>query len=125
MVKDAEMHAEEDKQRRAKVEIRNRAEQLAHSTERTLAEAEGKADAELKTEIESAIADLRSALEDENAGEAELEPKINALMALSMKLGEAMYKAQEQAADAGPTPQADDGVVDAHFEEVDDSTKKD
>jgi len=125
MVKDAEMHAEEDKQRRAKVEIRNRAEQLAHSTERTLAEAEGKADAELKTEIEAAIADLRSALEDENAGEAELEPKINALMALSMKLGEAMYKAQEQAADAGPTPQADDGVVDAHFEEVDDSTKKD
>jgi molecular chaperone DnaK len=125
MVKDAEMHAEEDKQRRAKVEIRNRAEQLAHSTERTLAEAEGKADTELKTEIESAIADLRSALEDENAGEAELEPKINALMALSMKLGEAMYKAQEQAADAGPTPQADDGVVDAHFEEVDDSTKKD
>ena len=125
MVKDAELHAEEDKQRRARVEIRNRAEQLAHSTERTLAEAEGKIDAALKAEIEPAIADLRKALEDDNAGEAELEPKINALMALSMKLGEAMYKAQEQGADAGGAPQADDGVVDAHFEEVDDSAKKD
>jgi len=122
MVKDAELHASEDKARRARVEARNQAEQLIHSTERTLAEAGGKIDAGLKGEVETAIADLRSAMEDENAGEAELAPKIQALMTVSMKVGEAMYKPQDEAGDGGHAG-GDDSVVDADFEEIDDSKK--
>ena len=122
MVKDAELHASEDKAKRARVEARNQAEQLIHSTERTVTEADGKIDAGLKGEVESAIADLRSAMEDENAGEAELAPKIQALMTVSMKVGEAMYKPQEEAGDGGHAG-GDDSVVDADFEEIDDNKK--
>jgi molecular chaperone DnaK len=123
MVKDAELHASEDKARRARVEARNQAEQLIHSTERTLTEAGDKVDAGLKGEVETAIADLRSAMQDENAGEAELAPKIQALMTVSMKVGEAMYRPQEEADGAGHAA-GDDSVVDADFEEIDE-TKKD
>ena len=122
MVKDAELHASEDKAKRARVEARNQAEQLIHSTERTVTEADGKIDAGLKGEVETAIADLRSAMEDENAGEAELAPKIQALMTVSMKVGEAMYKPQEEAGDGGHAG-GDDSVVDADFEEIDDNKK--
>ncbi len=122
MVKDAELHASEDKAKRARVEARNQAEQLIHSTERTLTEAGDKIDAGLKGEVETAIADLRSAMEDENAGEAELAPKIQALMTVSMKVGEAMYKPQDEAGDGGHAG-GDDSVVDADFEEIDDSKK--
>ncbi|MFP5469024.1 MAG: molecular chaperone DnaK, partial [Alphaproteobacteria bacterium] len=69
------------------------------------------------------IADLRSAMQDENAGEAELAPKIQALMTVSMKVGEAMYRPQEEADGAGHAA-GDDSVVDADFEEIDE-TKKD
>ena len=72
--------------------------------------------------MKAAIADLRSAMEDENAGEAELAPKIQALMTVSMKVGEAMYKPQEEAGDGGHAG-GDDSVVDADFEEIDDSRK--
>jgi len=124
MVKDAELHATEDKARRARVESRNQAEQLIHSTERTVTEAGDKIEAELKSEVEAAIADLRSAMQDENAGEAELAPKIQALMTVSMKMGEAMYKPQDEASPGGHA-EADDAVVDADFEEIDESQKKD
>ncbi|MFZ5931500.1 MAG: molecular chaperone DnaK [Pseudomonadota bacterium] len=122
MVKDAELHASEDKAKRARVEARNQAEQLIHSTERTLTEAGDKVDAGLKGEVETAIAELRSAMQDENAGEAELAPKIQALMTVSMKVGEAMYKPQEEAGDGGHAG-GDDSVVDADFEEIDDNKK--
>jgi len=124
MVKDAELHAAEDKARRARVEARNQAEQLIHSTERTLNEAGDKIDTALKGEVEAAIADLRSAMQDENAGEAELAPKIQALMTVSMKMGEAMYKPQDDASPGGRA-ETDDSVVDADFEEIDESQKKD
>ena len=124
MVKDAELHAAEDKAKRARVEARNQAEQLIHSTERTVSEAGDKIDAALKGEVEAAIADLRSALEDESAGEAELSPKIQTLMTVSMKMGEAMYKPQEEAGDGGNAA-GDDSVVDADFEEIDEDHKKD
>ncbi len=126
MVKDAESHAEEDKKRRESVEIRNQAEQAIHTTERTLTDAGDKAPADVKQTIETAIADLRSALEDENAGKDVLEPKIQALMEASMKLGEAMYSQEQDAAQPpeGETAAAgDDDVVDADFEEVDDDKK--
>jgi len=122
MVKDAELHASEDKARRARVEARNQAEQLIHSTERTVSEAGDKIDAALKSEVETAIADLRSAMEDENAGEAELAPKIQTLMTVSMKVGEAMYKPQDETGDAGHAG-GDDTVVDADFEEIDENKK--
>jgi molecular chaperone DnaK len=122
MVKDAELHAAEDKAKRARVEARNQAEQLIHSTERTVTEAGDKIDAALKGEVETAIAELRKAMEDENTGEAELAPKIQALMTLSMKIGEAMYKPQDEAGDGGHAD-GDDSVVDADFEEIDDSKK--
>ncbi|MFZ5835944.1 MAG: molecular chaperone DnaK [Pseudomonadota bacterium] len=124
MVKDAELHAAEDKARRARVEARNQAEQLIHSTERTLNEAGDKIDTALKGEVEAAIADLRSAMQDENAGEAELAPKIQSLMTVSMKMGEAMYKPQDDASPGGRA-ETDDSVVDADFEEIDESQKKD
>ena len=126
MVKDAESHAEEDKKRRENVEIRNQAEQAIHTTERTLSDAGDKAPAEVKQTIETAIADLRTALEDENAGKEVLEPKIQALMEASMKLGEAMYAQDQEAAPQAPEDEAaagDDDVVDADFEEVDDDKK--
>ncbi|MEQ1888031.1 MAG: molecular chaperone DnaK [Alphaproteobacteria bacterium] len=124
MVKDAELHAAEDKAKRARVETRNHAEQLIHSTERSLTDAGDKIDAALKGEVEMAVADLRKAMEDENAGEAELAPKIQALMTASMKIGEAMYKPQEETGgdDHGA---GDDSVVDADYEEIDESHKKD
>ena len=124
MVKDAELHAAEDKARRARVEARNQAEQLIHSTERTLNEAGDKIDTALKGEVEAAIADLRSAMQDENAGEAELAPKIQSLMTVSMKMGEAMYKPQDDASPGGRA-ETDDSVVDPDFEEIDESQKKD
>ncbi|HEX4891125.1 MAG TPA: molecular chaperone DnaK [Alphaproteobacteria bacterium] len=124
MVKDAELHAAEDKERRARVEARNHAEQLIHSTERTLNEAGEKIDAALKAEVEAAIAELRGVMENQEAGEAELTPKMQALMSASMKMGEAMYKPQEEAGGEGAAPGGDDKVVDADFEEIDDSQTK-
>ena len=125
MVKDAELHAAEDKTRRARVEARNHAEQLIHSTERTVKESGEKIDAALKSEVEAAIADLRSAMENQDAGEAELTPKLQALMAASMKMGEAIYKpAEETGGEAGAASGGDDSVVDADFEEIDDTQNK-
>ena len=134
MVKDAESHAEEDKQRRAKVERNNQAETLIHTTERSLTEHGDKISEEEKKTIEDAITDLKSALEADD--EEAVTAKIEALAQASMKLGEAMYKAS-QAAEAAEAaagtgtegkPAADNGaddskVVDADFEEVDEDKK--
>ncbi|WP_404400880.1 molecular chaperone DnaK [Pelagibacterium halotolerans] len=128
MVKDAEANAEADKKRRELVEAKNQAESLIHSTEKSLSEHGDKVSEEVKSEIETAIADAKSALEGEDA-EA-ISEKTNALAQASMKLGEAMYKAQQDEA-AQSDAQADaneDDVVDADFEEVkdddDDENKK-
>jgi len=122
MVKEAESHAEEDKKRREVVEARNQAESLVHSTEKSLADYGDKVSAEDKSSIESALAELKTALEGDDA-EA-INEKTNALAQVSMKLGEAMYQASqadaEAAADAGAEGEAGDDVVDADFEEVED-----
>ena len=99
MVKDAEAHAEEDKKRRELVEARNQAEALVHSTEKALAEHGDKVDAETKSSIETALADLKSAPAGEDA--AAIQAKSQTLLQASMKLGEAMYKAQQESAAAG------------------------
>jgi molecular chaperone DnaK len=119
MVKEAEANAAEDKKRKELVEAKNHADALVHTTEKALAEHGGKVTADEKSAIESALADLKSVLE---SGDAEtITAKTSALMQASMKLGEAMYQAQQGEAPAeGPAAQNDDGVVDAEFEEVKD-----
>ncbi|HEU0161960.1 MAG TPA: molecular chaperone DnaK [Rhizomicrobium sp.] len=127
MVKDAESHAADDKKRREAVEAKNQADALIHSTEKALGEHGDKVDAADKTAIEAALAALKDAVTGDDA-EA-IKEKTNTLAQASMKLGEAMYKAQQgeaAAADAaadGAQNTADDNVVDADFEEVDDSKK--
>ncbi|MEJ0011408.1 MAG: molecular chaperone DnaK [Bauldia sp.] len=126
MVKDAEAHASEDKERRALVEAKNQGEALVHSTEKSLKDYGDKVAAADKTAIETALADLKSALEGES-GDA-IKEKTSTLAQVSMKLGEAMYAAS-QANAGGDAPDGDAGpknedVVDADFEEVDDDKKK-
>jgi molecular chaperone DnaK len=124
MVKDAEAHAAEDKEKRALVEARNQGEALVHSTEKSLADFGSKVSAADKSAIETAIADLKTAIAGEDA-EA-IKAKTQTLAQASMKLGEAMYAASQAGAaggEAGEAPKADD-VVDADFEEVDDDQKK-
>ena len=129
MVKDAEAHADEDKKRKELVEARNQGEALAHSTEKSLKDYGDKVSAEDKGAIETAIAELKTALEGEDL-EA-IQAKTQALSEVSMKLGEAMYKAAQaeeeagaSAEDAEDAPKADDDVVDADFEEVSDDDDK-
>jgi molecular chaperone DnaK len=125
MVKDAEAHAEEDKKRRAAVEAKNHAEALVHSTEKALSEHGSKVGEADRRAIENAIADLKEALKGDNADA--ITAKTNALAQASMKLGEAMYKSQQEGAEAsagdGPSGAKKDDVVDAEFTEVDDDKK--
>jgi len=137
MVKDAEAHAEEDKKQRELVEARNQAESLIHTTEKTLSEAGDKVTAEDKTAVDAAIAELKTAAEGEDTDD--IGAKSEALAQISMKIGEALYKAAAEAEAAeGTESSGDDGdagaagagggttedeVVDADFEEVDDDKK--
>ena len=129
MVKDAEAHAAEDKQRRELVELRNQAEALIHGTEKSLAENESiPAVASIKGDIESAIATAKTAIAGED-GEA-IRSATTALTQVAMKIGEAVYTAKGGAAGVeGEEPSAEksaggDDVVDADFEEVKDDRKK-
>ncbi|TDQ61835.1 molecular chaperone DnaK [Maritalea mobilis] len=120
MVKDAEANADADKKRRESVEAKNQAEALVHSTESSLSEHGDKLDDETKSAIEDALADLKSALEGDDA--EVIKEKTSALAQSSMKLGEAMYQASQE--DDGDQDDASDDnvddVVDADFEEVKD-----
>ncbi len=131
MVKDAEMNAEADKKKKEEVETRNQAEALVHSTEKTLKENGDKISASDKTAIEEAVAAVKTALESGDT--AAIKEKSDALMQASLKLGEAMYKAQGAQANAsagaqgaaqgastgdGAKSEEEEKVVDADFEEV-------
>ena len=132
MVKDAEVHAEEDKKHREAVENRNQAESLIHSTEKSLAEHGDKISEEEKKAIEESVQDLKTALEGED--QADVQVKTEALGQASMKLGEAMYKAGQEAEaaraddDVSASSSGDSGaggediVVVAVFQEVDGDT---
>jgi molecular chaperone DnaK len=132
MVKEAEQNAEADKKRRELVDAQNQADGLIHTTEKTLSEHGEGVPAEDKAKIEGDVAALREAMQGDNL--EDIKAKTEALAQSSMKLGEAMYKAQQEAAGAegaaagdaagGDAGKADDGVVDADFEEVDDPNKK-
>lgn len=126
MVKDAEAHAEEDKKRREEVETRNHAEALVNATEKTIAENADKLDASVKADVEGAVEALKTALKDGSSDD--IKTKMEALTQTSMKMGEALYKAaqaeaENEAASASDSSNADDDVVDADFEEVDDDKK--
>lgn len=113
MVKDAELHKEEDKKRKEAVETRNNAEAIAHQTEKTLNEMGEKVPAELRANIESALNDLKSVLKDENATKETIESKVNALS----KAAEDMYKAaSSQNANQNANDKKDDDVIDAEVE---------
>ena len=95
MVKDAEVHASEDKKRKELVEAKNHAEGLMHTTQRSLSELGDKVAQSDKSTVEAAIADLKKALEGEDI--ADIQSKTNGLAQVAMKLGEAMYKNQQGA----------------------------
>ena len=127
MVKDAEANAEADKKKKELIEAKNQAESLIHTTEKTLKENADKVSSADKEAIESSITALKGVIEGDDA--AAIKEKSDALMQASLKLGEAMYKAQGAAAGAGNAqgaeqgapeaePKKDDNVVDADFEEV-------
>ena len=124
MVQEAEANAEEDRNRRELAEARNQAESLIHTTERQLEEHGDKIGADDKAGIEEALQAVRDVKDGEDA--TAIQEKTAALAAAAMKLGEAMYAAQQEEAGGGPDADAggtggDDGVVDADFEEVDDT----
>jgi len=132
MVKEAEQFAEEDKKRRGAAEAKNNAESLIHSTEKQLAEHGDKVDASVKSEIETALAEAKTAVESGDADD--MQQKTAALTQAAMKLGEAMYKAQQAeteatgaadagTAEAGNEAPAQEDVVDAEFSEVDEENK--
>lgn len=121
MIKQAEANKAEDEKRKALIEARNQADALVHSTEKALKDFGSKVAAEDKTAIETALADLKTAKDGEDV--EDIKAKHQALLTASMKLGEAMYAAQG-AGETGEEAQADDGVVDAEFEEVDGDGKK-
>jgi len=123
MVREAESNKADDEKRKSVVEAKNHGEALIHSTEKAMAEHGDKVGQAEKDAITAAIADLKSALEGEDA-EA-ISSKTQTLAQASMKLGEAMYAAQQGGGEGQPEASADDDVVDAEFEEVgDDEDKK-
>ena len=126
MQRDAEEHADEDRRRREAAEIRNRADTAAYEADKLLRDQEDKLDDDLKTELETKIAALRSALEAETDESAPIEAALEELNAALMKVGERTYAAQQeqQAAGAaagaapGADPDLDDDTVEGEFREV-------
>jgi molecular chaperone DnaK len=131
MVREAEAHAEEDKRRKELVEARNQADAAIYSTEKALKEAENKIPADLKKQVEQAVAEVKQYLTSENV--QSIRQATERLQQAASKIGEALNRAASQAAN-GPGGQAgsgsggsgasDDDVVDAEFEEVDPRGRK-
>ncbi|MDM8542718.1 molecular chaperone DnaK [Desulfococcaceae bacterium HSG9] len=134
LVKDAELHAEEDKKKKEAVEVRNNADALIYSTEKTIKDLGDKVDSETKSKVEAVIPNLKKAIENNDIDD--IKRLSEELTQASHKLAEAMYQqsaeqqAAQQGADAGAAngqagqAAPDDDVVDADFEEVKDDPKK-
>jgi len=134
MINEAEQNAESDKLRRELVEVKNQGEQAIHSTERMLTDAGDKVSVDDKADIERLTSELKTLLEGEDG--AAIKAGIEALQQASMKMGEAMYQAQQEEAGSSPdgsseadSSNADNGaadadIVDADFEEVDEKEDK-
>ncbi len=127
MVKEAEDNAEADKEKRELIEARNQAESLIHSTEKSLEEHSDKVDPTTVEVIEMSAKNLKEALEDESTDAETIKTRTQDLTEAAMKLGEAIYKAQaeeaEAGAEAGEPAAEDDDVVDADFEDLDEDKK--
>jgi molecular chaperone DnaK len=128
MVKDAEANAEADKERKELVESTNQAESLIHSTEKAMEEHNDKVDPTTIEAIELAIVALKDVMEE---GEAEkIKSGIQNVTEAAMKLGEAIYKSQQEDAAGEPSEEADgpagvdDDILDADFEDLDDENKR-
>jgi len=121
MVKDAEAHAEEDKKFAELVAVRNQADQMIHATEKSLEEMGEKVEQEERMQIENAVKDLKTVVDKDDKDI--IETKTKALAEASSKLAERMYAQAGEGAegDAGEDAVTADDVVDAEFEEVDDS----
>ena len=122
MVKDAEAHAEEDKKQKEEVEVRNQTDSLCYSTEQTLNELGDKVSADVKSKAETAIADAKKALEGSDV-EA-IKAAGESLQSVAYELAQVVYAdAQQQTDGAAGAQPADDDVVDADYEVVDDEDK--
>ena len=122
MVKDAEAHAEEDKKQKEEVEVRNQTDSLCYSTEQTLNELGDKVSADVKSKAEAAIADAKKALEGSDV-EA-IKAAGESLQSVAYELAQGVYAdAQQQTDGAAGAQPADDDVVDADYEVVDDEDK--
>ena len=122
MVKDAEAHAEEDKKQKEEVEVRNQTDSLCYSTEQTLNELGDKVSADVKSKAEAAIADAKKALEGSDV-EA-IKAAGESLQSVAYELAQVVYAdAQQQTNGAAGAQPADDDVVDADYEVVDDEDK--
>ena len=131
MVKDAEENAEADKERKELVEAKNQAESLIHSTEKSMEEHADKVDPTTIEAIELAIAALKDDLEKEDASADKIKSGVQNVTEAAMKLGEAIYKAaQEEGEEPEPAAademggEADEDIVDADFEDLDDDKRK-
>ncbi len=139
MVDEAKAHAEEDKSKKEAVETRNQADSMVYSTEKSLKEHGDKLDNKDKDNIQKSIDDLKEVLKDENASAESLKSKLDALNTAAMKLGEIMYKENQQgapgdqpkdektsekSAKAKDTKEDNEDVVDADFEEVKEDKEK-
>ena len=119
MVKDAEAHAEEDKRQKEEVEIRNQTDSICYSTEQSLADLGDKVPSDVKAEAETAIADAKKALEGSDVDA--IKTAGDKLQEVAYKLAQMVYADAQQASDgAAPQASADDDVVDAEYEVVDD-----
>ncbi|MDX8353030.1 molecular chaperone DnaK [Cognatiyoonia sp. IB215182] len=125
MVKDAEANAEADKERRELVDAKNQAESLIHSTEKSMEEHSDKVDPTTIEAIELAIAALKDDLEADDAKAEKIKSGIQNVTEAAMKLGEAIYKAQqEEEGEAEPEASAaDDDILDADFEDLGDDKR--
>ncbi|RYV50962.1 molecular chaperone DnaK [Pengzhenrongella frigida] len=129
MVKEAEAHAAEDKERREEADARNSAEQLVYSTDKLLVENAEKLPEDVTTEVKAAVAELRTALEGTDV--AEVKAKQAILVTVSQKIGEALYAASSAAPadgaapadDETPSASADDDIVDAEIVDDEDASK--
>jgi molecular chaperone DnaK len=127
MVRDAESHAEEDRRRREEADVRNNADNLVYSIERSMKDVDGKLDSATKEEIGRAIKETKEALAGDDI--EEIKRKQEALLTASHKLSEVLYQqAQQQQAgatgSAGPEGNPDDVVEDAEIVDDEDEEKK-
>lgn len=121
MKRDAEAHAEEDRRRREEVELRNQADSLAYAAEKTVREAGDKIPADVRSEIEAAVSDLRSSLGGEASADT-IRSQVARLNEALQKAGSAVYSQDGAQAGAAPQPEgespAEEGTVEGEYREV-------